>query len=124
MKVLSGKLKAGASGNLFRKILVSFQFVLTISLIIGTVIINNQLHFITNQKLGYNKEQVITIPLKGDLNLRTEFLQSELLRNREVINVSAVSHLPSRIRTSFIVNDWEGGNPGEQFLSHLLYLNF
>ncbi|MEJ2196933.1 MAG: FtsX-like permease family protein, partial [Ignavibacteriaceae bacterium] len=55
VKVLSGNLSSGKGGNLFRKVLVSFQFILTISLIIGTVIINNQLHFIRNQKLGYDK---------------------------------------------------------------------
>jgi ABC-type antimicrobial peptide transport system permease subunit len=124
VKVLSGKLKTGASGNLFRKVLVSFQFVLTISLIIGTVIINNQLHFIRNQKLGYDREQVLTIPLKGDLNQRTEILQSELLKNREVLNVSAVSYLPSRVRASFLVSGWEGSNPDEQFLSHLLFSDY
>lgn len=124
VKILSGKLKTRASGNLFRKVLVSFQFVLTISLIIGTVIINNQLHFIRNQKLGYDREQVLTLPLKGDLNQRTEILRSELLKNREVLNVSAVSYLPSRVRASFLVGGWEGSNPDEQFLSHLWHSDY
>jgi ABC-type antimicrobial peptide transport system permease subunit len=124
VKVLSGNLSSGTRGNLFRKVLVSFQFVLTISLIIGTLIINNQLHYIRNQKLGYNKEQLISMPLKGDLNEKTDLLRNEFIKNEEVINVSAVSFLPSRIRASFIVDEWEGSNPDEQFLSHLLYSDY
>ena len=81
VKVLSGNISSGKRGNLFRKVLVSFQFVLTISLIIATVIINNQLLFIRNQKLGYDKEQVICIPLKGNLNEKTDVLRNELMKN-------------------------------------------
>lgn len=124
VKVLSGNLSSGKRGNLFRKVLVSFQFVLTISLIIGTVVINKQLHFIRNQKLGYDKEQLISIPLKGDLGEKTDRLRNELVRNKDVVNVSAVSYLPSRVRASFIVDNWEGHNPDEQFLSHLLYSDY
>ncbi len=124
VKVLSGNISSGKRGNLFRKVLVSFQFILTISLIIGTVIINNQLHFIRNQKLGYDKEQILCIPLKGDLNEKTDLLKNEIIKNGDVIDASAVSYPPSRVRASFIVDQWEGKNPDEQFLSHLLYSDY
>ena len=124
VKVLSGNISSGKRGNLFRKVLVSFQFVLTISLIIATVIINNQLLFIRNQKLGYDKEQVICIPLKGNLNEKTDVLRNELMKNGDVLNVSAVSYPPSKVRASFIVDNWEGRKPNEQFLSHLWYSDY
>jgi putative ABC transport system permease protein len=124
VKVLSGNISSGKRGNLFRKVLVSFQFVLTISLIIATVIINNQLHFIRNQKLGYDKEQVICVPLKGDLNEKTDVLRNELMKNGDVLDVSAVSYPPSKVQASFIVDNWEGRKPNEQFLSHLWYSDY
>jgi ABC-type antimicrobial peptide transport system permease subunit len=118
---LKGALNLGVKGSAFRKILVSFQFVLTIVLIIGTLVFNRQLHFIRNQKLGFNEEFVLSITLKGDLTQKTGFLKNELMRNGDIVNVSAVSDLPTRIRVSMIVDEWEGRDADEQYLSHLFY---
>jgi ABC-type antimicrobial peptide transport system permease subunit len=119
--VLKGPLNLGVKGSAFRKILVSFQFVLTIVLIIGTLVFNRQLHFIRNQKLGFNEEHVLSITLKGNLTKKTDFLKNELMRSGDVVSVSAVSDLPTRIRTSAIVDEWEGRDADEQYLSHLFY---
>ncbi len=123
-KVLSGSPYSGQSGKIFRKVLVSFQFILTISLIAGTFIIKDQLKFIRNQKLGYNKDAVVCIKLKGDLNQKTDILNNELKSVKNVINSTAVSDLPSSVRTSFIVREWEGSEPNSQILAHLLRADY
>jgi putative ABC transport system permease protein len=60
---LKGKLSLGIGNVRFRRILVVCQFVFSIGLIIGTLIINRQLQFIRHKQLGYNKSNVFSVPL-------------------------------------------------------------
>ena len=79
----------------FRKVLVVFQFTLTIILIVGTIVVYNQLEFIKNKKLGFDKDQLLIIPVR-DENLRQnpELLKERLQRYPGILNVSAASLLP------------------------------
>lgn len=80
----------GLAGNhegnvLFRQGLVIFQFTATIAMIAGSIIIYNQLNFVMNKDLGFNKDQVITFHI-SDRNMRakTEAIRQELLQNNLV----------------------------------------
>lgn len=59
--VLKGRLQVGDAG-IYRRFLIGFQFVLSIALIICTLIMSQQLNFLQNKNLGFDKEQVIIIP--------------------------------------------------------------
>jgi len=59
--VLKGKISAGFKGGFLRSFLVVFQFSISIFLIIGTLIIYNQLKYIQNKDLGYNRDHVLCI---------------------------------------------------------------
>jgi ABC-type antimicrobial peptide transport system permease subunit len=120
IKVLKGTLALGSKSTIFRKLLVSFQFMLTIVLIIGTIVVNRQLYFIKNQKLGFNKEQVLCVKLQGNLNQKLDILKGELKKIPDVTDVSGVSQPPSRIRTSTIISEWEGRDSDDQFLMYLM----
>jgi len=61
VNVLKGKLGTSHKGNWLREGLVVLQFCISIGLIIGTLVINNQLHFLQNQRLGFDKEHVLVI---------------------------------------------------------------
>jgi len=61
IEVLKGKLSAGFKGGYLRSFLVVFQFAISIFLIIGTLVIYNQLKYIQNKDLGYNRDHVLTI---------------------------------------------------------------
>jgi putative ABC transport system permease protein len=64
VRTLKGKLgTAGKSGS-FRRFLVVTQFSISIILIAGTIIIQNQLNYMRNRNLGFNKEQVVVIPMQ------------------------------------------------------------
>ena len=128
IKVLKSTLSSDVKGINFRRILVCLQFVLTILLIFGTLVINHQLHFIRNQKSGFNKDHVVCISLQGNLPQKTEFLKNKLTKTSNILDVSAATAQPNRIRTSRIFRDWDGHKPDEQFLSHIMvtdenYLN-
>jgi putative ABC transport system permease protein len=67
VKVLKGIFYSGKEGTLFRKIIVIFQFAVSVFLIISTFFINKQLHLIYNQDLGYDKENIICLDDVGEL---------------------------------------------------------
>ncbi len=87
------------SGSSVIRILVIFQFLISTSLIISTVIISDQLHYIRNKNLGFDKENIVVLPLRED-NTRKhyEVLKSALLRNTSVSSVSASSVLPGDVQ--------------------------
>ncbi|MFZ0454164.1 MAG: ABC transporter permease [Ignavibacteriaceae bacterium] len=120
VKVLKGKFSAGSGNKNFRKPLVTFQFILTIILIIGTVVVNRQLHFIQNKNLGFNKEYVLCINLQGKLNKKADLIKNELSKDRQVISISGVSYPPSGVLSSTDVNDWEGKKTDNHFLIYRL----
>ncbi len=85
---------AGGSGRL-RKILVVAQFTVSIALIASTGVIYQQMQFIQNKKLGFNKDQVLVIrAFESNVTARPEAFRSELLRLPSIKNVSTTSNLP------------------------------
>jgi putative ABC transport system permease protein len=66
VNVLKGKLAVRGGNALFRKVLVVFQFAISIFMLISTLIVFDQLQFMRNKDLGFTKEQVLRISLSGD----------------------------------------------------------
>jgi putative ABC transport system permease protein len=118
--VLKGSWRSGSKGAFFRKLLVSLQFVLSIALIIGTIVIGRQLHFIRNQKLGFDAQQVISISLKGDSFRKFEVMKEELSKIEGVTGISAVSSPPTGKLHSTLVSGWEGQQGKGEILVYLL----
>ena len=94
-EVLKGKFQKGSKGNLLRKGLVSFQFVISISLIASTIIIYKQLKFIQTKEIGFDKNKmlVISLPRGGDADKLTGF-KSSLLKTQGIVSASAASSIP------------------------------
>jgi len=81
--------------SLYRKILVSSQFTISISLIICVGIVFQQLKYMKNKKLGFVKEQILTIPIADDNILQSlDEIKQELTRNPDVLSVAFTSHAP------------------------------
>lgn len=120
VNVLKGVFKTGRQGSSFRRILVTVQFILTISLIFGTLVINRQLNFIRNQKLGFNKDNVVSIDLPNNLQPKAELIKNEFKQNSEFLKISAATTAPNRVGYSRIFSEWDGNHPDEQFLAHFL----
>lgn len=93
--ILKGKFQEANEGSRLRSLLIVFQFSISMILISGAVIIYNQLSYIQNKNLGFNKEEILVIPLKNEsVRPRIQALKSELLRIKGVNAVSASSNLP------------------------------
>ncbi len=112
VKVLKGTLKTEGRGFLFRRVLVVFQFSLSILLIICTIVVSNQVGYMQNKKLGLNREHVVYLPIRDELIERYETLKNELTKKEGIQNVTTSSSLPTSgvILTTDKVS-WEGKDP-------------
>jgi putative ABC transport system permease protein len=113
VKVLKGTLSLAPGVTLFRKALVIFQFVLSIVFIISTVIISKQVNFIQSKNLGYDRENLIYIPLDGDLATKYEILKNEALRHPGIQSVTKTSDKPTNIQNGTGGVDWIGKDPSD-----------
>ncbi len=80
VKVLKGALKLDSGTTLFRKGLVVFQFVLSIILITGTIIVSRQMSYVQSKNLGYDKENLGMVVMQGELEPKYVYFKNELLR--------------------------------------------
>jgi putative ABC transport system permease protein len=98
IKVLTGRVKAGAAGSRIRSVLVTFQFTISIGLIIGSVISFSQLSYMKQKRLGFNKEQIVVMRIVGDsIGTSIPTIKAELTSYFGIIDVAASSHVPGRI---------------------------
>src|ERR1017187_1001832 len=94
IEVLTGKLKLGSKSGGLRSILVVFQFATSIILIIGTIIVYRQLHYIQNKNLGYNKNEVLIIDGTSSLGDNIDAFKNEVLQMPGVESGTISSFLP------------------------------
>jgi ABC-type antimicrobial peptide transport system permease subunit len=93
--VLKEKVFSAKKGSKFRTVLVVFQFTLSAFLIIGTVVVNKQLSYIQNKKLGFEKDNIVYLPAKKSAGQNYEALKTELLNESSILGVSAKKGLPT-----------------------------
>ncbi len=95
IEVLKGKLASGFKGGMFRNSLVVFQFSISIFLIIGTVVIYNQLKYIQNKDLGYDREHVMIVQQVWTLGNKAKTFKQEIKQLAGVKNVTMTGFLPT-----------------------------
>ncbi|MFD0765093.1 ABC transporter permease [Mucilaginibacter lutimaris] len=93
--VLKGKLATGFKGGGLRSFLVVFQFFVSILLIIGTLVIYNQLNFIQTKNLGYNRNQVLVVKNLGELNQQAKVFKQELTELPGIKEATMTGFLPT-----------------------------
>lgn len=94
VSVLKGRTNAGFKKNILRSGLVVFQFFTSIVLIIGTIIIYKQLHFIQTTSLGFNKNQVLIVDGAWALNKNDEAFKNEVLKLPGVESATMSGYIP------------------------------
>jgi ABC-type antimicrobial peptide transport system permease subunit len=96
----------------FRKGLVVFQFVLSIVLVIATILISRQIRYVQDANLGYNNENLVAVPMDGDLNNnKGELFSKEALNLPGVVGVSLMSQGPANVGNGTIGVQWPGKDP-------------
>jgi ABC-type antimicrobial peptide transport system permease subunit len=86
---LKGKISSGLGIATFRKALVVFQFAISVILLVCTIIMGNQMSFIKNKDLGYDKSYVFSVPLTQEVVDHEDAVKNELKNDPAILNVSA-----------------------------------
>ncbi|RIV17349.1 ABC transporter permease [Fibrisoma montanum] len=105
--ILKGAFTAGKKGALLRQSLVVLQFTISIIMMVGTIIVYQQLQYMRHTQLGFNQEQVLTVPLKSPSVqqaarvLKTKLLQNPIINGVSLTNGSVGGEMNNKTTFSF-----------------------
>jgi putative ABC transport system permease protein len=113
IRVLKAALPSGTKGDaLFRKGLVVFQFSLSIVLILATILVTQQIHYMQNARLGYDRDNLIYLPIEGELGKKLDVYKTEALQLPGVAEVTFIlGGNPSSMGNGTLGINWAGKDP-------------
>jgi len=117
LKGLKGKFSTSTGDAGFRKVLVITQFVFSVVLITGTIVIRGQLNFIRSKELGYDKSYTLHMSMR-EMGNHYDAVKAELLRQPGVLAVTRASDSPVEIGGETGSNDWLGKQKGQTLMLH------
>jgi ABC-type antimicrobial peptide transport system permease subunit len=118
IRVLKGNLESGAKRGILRKSLVVIQFSLSIFLIIGTVFVYKQLNYIKNRDIGYDRQHIVNVSLKGESQKFYQVLKNKLLGDKRIVSVTGTMDDLPYFGWSSGTGDWEGKDPNKEVLTY------
>ncbi|MEM9665341.1 MAG: ABC transporter permease [Bacteroidota bacterium] len=104
-----------------RRVLVVFQFALSMLLIIGTVTVHNQLDFIRTKNIGLDRSHVVSVPIGGNAQLQYAAFKAQLLEQPGIEGVTSTAGNPLSVTSSTTSFNWAGKAEEDQTLFHLLW---
>ena len=107
-EVLKGGIKSSMKNGMLRRILVVFQFAISILLIVGTIIMYRQIKFMENKDLGFNKDQILVIEKPDDLTTKVKSFKETIKSIPGVVNIVSSSAVPGRNNRSAAIKVAEG----------------
>lgn len=116
LQAIKGKAISGMGSSSFRKVLVTVQFVFSVVLIIGTLVIGQQLDFIRTLDPGYDREQVLTFSMEEGMHNHLDAVKSQMAMNP---NISDFAILGTRfVNNGYTTGDtsWDGKDPNRNFI--------
>ncbi|WP_171038015.1 ABC transporter permease [Dyadobacter luticola] len=111
VKVLKGALQQGTGAVSLRKVLVVSQFFISIALIIGSVVVYQQVQFAKSRSIGYNPDNLITLDASSDLVKNYNALKYDLLKTGHIEAVAKASSSMTWVNNDFTHFSWEGKDP-------------
>jgi putative ABC transport system permease protein len=116
VRILKGLgFRFGSGPAAFRRVLVVFQFALSIFLIIGMLAVGRQMTYLRTKHLGLDRDNLLYVSLEGTLNNyeKVEQLRQQLLGTNAVATATTSAHLPLNIQSSTTDLHWPGQEPGK-----------
>ena len=125
IKVLKGDFKTGKFSSFTRKIMVVGQFTVCTALIIGTVIIYQQVQFAKNRPIGYSTQRLIVNEMKSE-SIRKHFdaLRCDLLQTGVVENASESSSPSTEVRNAMMGYSWKGKDPNQLAIIGTVFVSY
>ena len=118
-QILKGHTNVVRGGKL-RKVLVTLQFAVSVTLIIGTMVVYKQFQFIQEIDLGYDKEDIAFVFVPGQ---KSNLFAEEVSRLAGVMNVGQANRHPGYVLSSSSGFSWKGKNPDETMLMHYMSMD-
>ncbi|OFY71500.1 MAG: hypothetical protein A2Y71_11545 [Bacteroidetes bacterium RBG_13_42_15] len=116
VSVLKGEQISGKGNGRLRQVLVIIQFILSVLIAVTAVFMYMQLKHLQDKDLGFDKENLICIPMLGDMLPKYYSLKEELLKETLIQGVTAARSNPVRIGSNSGGADWEGRDPEKRVL--------
>jgi ABC-type lipoprotein release transport system permease subunit len=111
LPILKGTFRVGTSARWFRKGLVVFQFVMSMVLIIGAVVVTQQIRYVQSTNLGFDRENLIYVTLEGDLARNYPLFKQRLVGQRGIQLISKITQEPTSLDNGTGGVYWEGKDP-------------
>jgi putative ABC transport system permease protein len=111
VKVLKSSLKFGAGNIFLRRGLVVFQFTLSIILIVGMIVTYRQMNYIQSKNLGYDRDNLLYIPIEGELASKYSVFKQQATEIPGVLNISKMRNSPTVIEHHTGSISWPGKDP-------------
>ncbi|GAB4006600.1 ABC transporter permease [Spirosoma migulaei] len=114
IKVLKGTFRVGRLAALPRKVLVVVQFTVSVTIIIGTILVFRQIQYAKNRSIGYDRSGLLSIRMNTpDLTEHYEIIRHDLLQTGMVSNVAESSMPTTGVFSSDYRLDWKGRDPNQ-----------
>ncbi len=110
-QILSSNFQTIRSRGIFRNTLVVVMFIVSMILLTSTIVVSKQTLFLQKMDLGFEKDQLMYVSLKGKLQQQVQGLKQELGHSSDIISTTAVSFLPVMIGNNGEIWNWEGKDP-------------
>jgi putative ABC transport system permease protein len=115
VKVLKGTFRVGRFASLPRKVLVVLQFTVSVILIIGTIVVFNQIQFAKNRPVGYSRAGLVTVPMTTeDIHKHFEAVSTELKNSGTVSDMAESSSAITYVDETDNGFTWQGKDPSLQ----------
>jgi putative ABC transport system permease protein len=125
IKVLKGTFRVGRFAAIPRKVLVVVQFTVSVTLIIGTIIVFRQIRYAKDRPVGYNREGLIAVNMNtDDLHKHDEAIRTALLQSGAVTDMGETNSLPTEISSGNGGFYWKGVGPDNSYNFGTLNVNY
>jgi hypothetical protein len=125
IKVLKGNFRTGKFAAVPRKFMVVGQFTVCVTLIIGTIIVYQQIQFAKNRPVGYNTQRLIINEMKSE-SIRKHFdaLRNDLMQTGVVENVGESSSPSTEVRNAMMGYSWKGKDPNQLAIIGTVFVSY
>jgi putative ABC transport system permease protein len=114
VRVLKGSIKSLGANLVLRNSLVVTQFVLSIVLLAGTIVVYRQLNYIKTMNLGFDKSNLVYMPMRGEIWGKQEAYKTSLKSNNLTADFAVTNDVPTNLTSGTINVRWDGKDPNKQ----------
>ena len=125
IKTLKGTFKAGRWASMPRKVLVTIQFTVSVTLIIGTIIVFRQIKFAQNRPMGYDSDGLVVLPMyTSEIHTHFDAVKRELTESGTISEMAEAGSPPTENYSSTSTIEWKDKDPNLSVDFHTIAISF